>query len=117
MKTLYLLILITYSLVLSAQNTGINQVDATGKKQGKWIKYYNNGVIKYEGTFINDKPTGLLKRYYSTGVLRAAMNFTGDNESKAVLYYENKNIAAEGNYINSKKDSTWVFYSYYENGI
>ncbi|GAH37310.1 unnamed protein product, partial [marine sediment metagenome] len=46
---------------LSDKDTLLNQVDKNGLKQGYWKKYYDNGNIKYEGYFKNDKPTGELK--------------------------------------------------------
>lgn len=104
-------ILTLLSLSAQTQDT-INQVDANGMKQGYWEKEYPNGNLQYAGNFINNKPTGLFKRYDPDGNLKAIMNHKPNSARVFVqLFYANGNIQAEGIYIGRKKDSIWNFYS------
>ena len=112
MKTLTLTLLILFT-ALSIQSQPINQVDAKGFKQGAWKVTYENGQTKYEGTFKDNKPVGLMKRYYDDGTLKAEMLYMKDNKSHAKLYFNNGVLAGEGNYTGNLKDSVWNYYSYY----
>ena len=104
--------------ILYAQEEKTNQLDNQGNKTGIWKKYYENGNVRYEGTFKNNKPIGILKRYYPGGILQAEMYFSPDGEtSYTKLFYKSGKIAATGKYINNQKDSTWLFYSFYNGRI
>jgi antitoxin component YwqK of YwqJK toxin-antitoxin module len=54
----------------SAQDSGVNKLDANGKKTGVWKKYYENGKLWYEGSFKDGKPIGFMKRYYPGGIVQ-----------------------------------------------
>lgn len=109
-----LFILSSFFIIVDAQTNTLNQLDGKGQKTGIWKQYYSNGKLKYEGTFKNGKPIGLLKRYYEGGIKKAELFFTGKNEvSYARLYYENGDLAAEGKFVGHIKDSTWNYYSFY----
>jgi len=88
-----------------------NQTDAKGRKQGYWVKTSATGVKIYEGTFKDDKPIGLMKRYYEQGGLKAEMIYRNDGTAYAYLYYDGKPVKmGEGKYINQEKDSVWLSY-------
>jgi len=94
----------------------INNTDAKGLKQGYWEKKYPNGKTAYKGYFKDDNPVGKMVRYYETGNIKAVMNFSDNGKfAQTKLYYQNDSLAAEGFYKNGKKDSTWNYYSYYDN--
>jgi antitoxin component YwqK of YwqJK toxin-antitoxin module len=102
---------------LMAQDT-INQTDKTGKKQGYWTKSYPTGNPVYEGYFKDDKPVGLMKRYFEEGDLKAKMFFKDDGSSEATIFYQNGNKAAQGNFnAQNQKTGTWQYYSYYNKNI
>ena len=92
--------------------TAYNKVDGNGMKQGKWVKMWNNGVVKYNGVFKDDKPTGVFNYYYPSGKLKSVMTFTEDG-SKAhnISYHENGKKMAEGNFVNQKKVGVWKYFS------
>ena len=72
----------------------------------------------YKGFFKDDKPVGEMRRYYESGNLKVLMVFTGEDDyARSVLYYENGTLAAKGNYSGNKKDSTWEYYSYYDQSV
>lgn len=92
----------------------VNQVDANGRKQGYWIKYFPNGKVMYRGTFKNDQPIGQMERFFEDGKPRATMIFSEDgNYSESTLFFENGKISAHGFYNGNIKDSIWTYYSYY----
>jgi antitoxin component YwqK of YwqJK toxin-antitoxin module len=101
----------------SVKDTLFNQTDVNGLKQGYWKKYYPNGKLMYKAFFKDNKPVGIMHRYFDNGNLQALMNFDKTGKTRAKLYFDNGKIAAEGNYINSKKDSIWKYYSYYTHAI
>jgi antitoxin component YwqK of YwqJK toxin-antitoxin module len=111
-----ILIFLLFSVIiqgtyLSAQEN-VNQKDANGHKQGKWIGKYSNGKIRYEGSFADDKPAGEWKRYHENGKIKARM-FHRSNSDKvaAELFDENGIRYAKGNYMSELKDSTWNYYN------
>jgi antitoxin component YwqK of YwqJK toxin-antitoxin module len=109
---LFFLFFISFSTIeMSAQEH--NQTDAKGLKQGYWVKTTPDGVKVYEGTFKDDKPIGLMKRYYEDGGLKAEMIYREDGNAYAYLYYQGKTVKmAEGKYRGQAKDSTWLSYDF-----
>lgn len=100
--------LIVAPLLLFSQNL----TDTAGKKQGPWVKKYPNGKIMYEGTFKDDRPVGIFKRYTEEGVLLSELTYTsGKDEATAVFYYSDGLKAAEGRYVSRSKEGPWKFWS------
>jgi antitoxin component YwqK of YwqJK toxin-antitoxin module len=90
----------------------INQTDNLGRKQGHWIKKYDNGNIMYDGFFRDNYPTGEFKRYYENNTLKSLLVFSENGkEAGATLYYPNGFRASEGKYINQLKAGKWKFFS------
>ena len=113
-KLAFVIISAGFTLTGYSQDTVFNQLNSMGQKTGYWKKYYENGKLRYEGCFENDQPVGLMKKYYKGGLPQSTLQFRPDSKTvHAKLFYENGKIAAEGNYVNNKKDSTWLFYSFY----
>lgn len=118
MKNLLLIFLVfTFSTSMYSQ-PNVNKTDANGKKIGKWIKYWENGKIRYTGQFNNDIPTGIFKYYTSNGQLSSELNYNGKpNYCSVTIFYPDKGtIKSTGFYYNQKKDGLWKFYNY-ENQI
>jgi len=112
MNKLLVVFLIFSVQLASAQKEAPNKTDAEGRKQGLWIKRYENDTLQYKGTFKNDKPIGTLERFYEDGSLQALIMYEGAGEAEAKIYYpEDSALMAQGNYLNEKRDSTWLFYT------
>ncbi|TSA28013.1 MAG: hypothetical protein D4R67_04975 [Bacteroidetes bacterium] len=47
----------------------INRKDKLNRKQGKWITFWENGKMKLEGTYKDDKRNGYFKEYAESGDL------------------------------------------------
>ena len=78
-------------------NFNINQIDINGKKQGDWIKYDDNGKLRYKGQFIDDIPSGVFKYYYDTGELKLEKEYFHKGSAAAThIFYKNGDIKASG---------------------
>lgn len=117
------LILITISIAFTSiaqvgdyQNDSlVNYIDINKKKQGKWIKKYNDGQIRYKGFFVNDTPTGTFYYYFEDGALKSMLDYSKDGTSHCEMYHENGEMAASGKYTNeNKRTGLWTLY--YESG-
>lgn len=89
-----------------------NQIDAQGQKQGRWVKAYNNGKVRYIGQFRDDRPYGEFNYYYESGALQTITNFSDDGIiAQTKTFHENGTPMATGNYIRQKKEGLWRYYS------
>jgi antitoxin component YwqK of YwqJK toxin-antitoxin module len=110
-RLLYIIVLILYhNLIFSQEN--YNQTDSNGLKQGKWVKMWNNGMVKYQGKFKDGKPVGEFKYFYPSGKLQTVLTFSDDGRhAKNVTYSENGKKIASGEFIDKKKEGKWSYYS------
>lgn len=112
MKIFKLFLSLIFILPLLSVAQSINQSDANGHKQGKWIKSFANGIPRYEGQFNKDKPYGEFKHYYISGVLKAITTYSTDGViARTKTYHENSYPMAEGKFIMQLKDSVWRYFS------
>lgn len=89
----------------------INRRDAAGLKQGYWEAIDREGNLVYAGHFVNDRPVGQMKRYFSTGELRVIMDYDQTSvNAHARFFWPTGNIAAAGKYLNMRRDSVWTYY-------
>lgn len=113
MRWMILLIILSVNGAM-AQEKGqekINQTDANGLKQGKWIKYHDNDSLRYIGQFKNDKPYGTFQYFYEKGGLQTVMKFRANDMAASQSYYPDGTVMAEGNYKGKVKDSVWIYYN------
>jgi len=97
--------------ILCAQQS-INQTDASGLKQGRWIGKYTNGTIRYEGSFNDDKPVGEWKRYHENGKIKARLYHQPNTDKVTAELFDSNGVRyAKGNYKGTSKDSTWNYYN------
>src|SRR5690554_5455454 len=96
-------ILTLLSIVSSSYSfSQLTQVDATGKKQGEWVKYYDEpefaNVVRYKGQFKDDKPFRKFIYYYPSKKIRAiSVHDPNGIRSEAYLYHEeNEALTAHG---------------------
>ncbi len=118
-KKIILLILSSFciSCILFAQQQTdtLNKTDNYGKKQGYWKKKDEKGILKYEGRFVNNNPSGEFKYYYEDGKIKAISRFFEKGlRSFTTTYFTNGKLMSEGYYISTHKDSTWKYYNGYD---
>lgn len=107
-RFIFLVGLMMMPLMVMSQNI----TDSNGMKQGPWIKSYPNGKVMYEGTFKNDKPVGVFRRYNNEGILISELTYSDKkDEATAVFFYADSIKAAEGKYVARKKEGLWKFWS------
>mgnify|MGYP003309605133 CR=1 FL=1 len=83
MKGKYIFVLV--GCLFATSLWSINEVDKKGRKQGEWIKKYDNGVVIYKGEFKDDMPIGEFRRFYETGTLHSVQNHKDNNLSDIVI--------------------------------
>lgn len=88
-----------------------NRQDENGLKQGPWKKMYENGRVRYEGQFKDNKPYGLFKYYYENGKLMATNNHIADGRVANHAYHKNGKIKAKGIFMHQAKDSLWQYFN------
>lgn len=112
MKPLLLFLLsVLFTLPLFSQDT-LNRTDASGMKQGYWIKKTPDGKKIYEGRFRDGHPVGEFRYFYETGVTKAVSRFSDDGRTaNSVMYFTNGGKMAEGTYVDEKREGVWKFYS------
>lgn len=113
----YTLIKICIGILISfgLQNTAlsqINRVDDQGRKQGKWVKTFDDSeAIRYKGQFKNDQPIGKFVYYYPNNTVRSIIiHDENSNRSEAYFYHTTEDLLAHGIYRNQKKDSVWTHF-------
>ncbi len=92
---------------------GIGIVDVYGKKQGKWLEYYQTGQIKAEGKYTNNVKINEWKYYYKNKNLEqiGSYNNKGEVDGKWKWYYQSGNLQREENYINGVQNGMYTEYS------
>lgn len=109
MKGKYYLILA--GCIFATSLWAVNEVDKKGRKQGEWVKKYENGVVMYQGVFKNDVPQGEFRRFYENGALQSIQNHREDNSSDIIIYEQDgKTLSAKGSYKGKIKEGRWSYY-------
>ena len=83
---------------------------------GKWNYYYPNGQVHYQLRFNKSgKRQGKYTSYFQNGTIKETCRFKrGVKHGRERIYYENGNLKASGKYINGLRDGKWTTYT--ENG-
>ena len=90
----------------------LNLSDENGKKTGLWKGFYQDGSLRYEGSFLNDRPQGIFRYYDESGRLKATNSFDHTGRKAWHRAFDSTGfLLAEGIYLNQKKDSVWTYYS------
>ncbi len=88
--------------------------DASGMKQGYWLRVYESGALYYTGQFKNNMPVDTFTYFYETGEVMTIAIHDGKKASTN-SYRTDGSVISKGDYINQKKSGTWRMYD--ENGI
>jgi antitoxin component YwqK of YwqJK toxin-antitoxin module len=111
-----LLLLIIFLLSLTGlwaqpPATEVNRTDAKGRKQGAWVKHWDNGMPRYEGQFIDDRPQGTFRYFDDKGKATSEVVHAGDGVvSRAWHFHPDGSLLATGKYLGQQKDSVWNYY-------
>ena len=108
---------------------------SNGKRNGKGKEYYNNGNLKFEGEYLNDKiwngkgydiigdiiyeikdGKGYIKEYDFYGKLKFEGEYLNGERNGKGKEYDNGKLKFEGEYLNGEKNGKGTEYYYdYEN--
>lgn len=113
--------MITYKNGYVNKKEYINRVDKFGQKQDKWIEFYEDGTVKLEGRYKNDKKDGYWKDYTEEGSLISTTKWKNgilipDPEELAKLdiktkYHPNAQPKFVGSYNKDVEEGVHRFYS------
>jgi antitoxin component YwqK of YwqJK toxin-antitoxin module len=70
--------LVEYRRGFVVDRENINRVDRSGLKQGRWKFFYDNGKVKTEGIYRDDKRNGYFKDYDEKGMLVDIAKYVND---------------------------------------
>jgi antitoxin component YwqK of YwqJK toxin-antitoxin module len=86
-----------------------------GKKEGAWVRYWENGQLKDKNNFKNGKREGTSVAYHDDGQLNEKGNYKDDKKEGAwIHYWKNGQLGLKGNFKNGKEDG--VFIAYHRDG-
>jgi hypothetical protein len=94
----------------------INQFDInTGKKEGIWEAYRDNGQLYYKCSYNNDERDGYWEGYHSNGQLMYKGSFKNDlRDGYWEGYHSNGQLMSKGSFKNGEIDGYWE--EYFDNG-
>ncbi len=111
LKIIILSVFLTFSCI-NVMGQKYNNIDKQGRRQGKWIEYFDNGKVRFEGQFKDDFPTGEFVYYDESGAVKVRNNYSSDGSvAESVMYSDSGVVVAQGNYKNKRKDGLWRFFS------
>lgn len=99
----------------------VNRLDNKDKKQGKWVQFWPNGLLKSEGYFLNDQKHGFFKFYAQDGNLVKVEKFQNGYPlerapevvelDEKIAYYPNGKIKTIGHFLDSTPQGIWQEFS------
>lgn len=116
MKTrLFLVFLgIIFSSTSGFSQDEINQMDANGKRHGRWLKHFpDSEQIRYEGTFQHGKEVGEFKFYCEDckSQPNAVLTYNENDNIAQVQYFDKKGkLLSEGWMKDQNRTGEWVYY-------
>ena len=82
-----------------------------GKREGPWVKYYENGRIWYKGAYKKGKQEGPWLGYHNNGQLWSEGAYkNGKFEGPWIAYYDDGQLWSKGTYKNGKFEGPWFWY-------
>lgn len=90
-----------------------NQLDAKGNRHGKWMKYYDNGSIRYQGEFLHGKEIGIFKFYTEENAKTPDFTkefATNSNLVKIKYFYADGKLKSEGQMKEKDRIGQWIYF-------
>jgi antitoxin component YwqK of YwqJK toxin-antitoxin module len=106
------LLVLSIPLSLMAQEK-FNQFNSKGKRHGIWKKNFDNGNLRYTGTFNNGKEVGEFKYYSSTNSEHPIIvkKFDAKGIAKVFFYSEKGILESEGVMKGKHRIGKWIFFA------
>ncbi len=113
MRNTFLCCLIAFTC-LSLSGQEYNNLDAEGKRHGKWKKRFKDSdQVRYEGTFEHGKEVGEFKFYRpSSGAMPTAIKiFSKDSDTLISKFFTKKGkVISEGQMVGKNRIGPWTYY-------
>lgn len=108
----FVLFILNPLLLFSQEN--LNQLDAEGKRHGKWMKKFEGtDQIRYEGEFNHGKEVGTFK-FYEKGNEdhpHATKTYSSNSDIVDAKFYTKKGkLLTEGHFKDRKRTGKWTYY-------
>lgn len=82
------------------------------KRTGVWKFYFPDGKLEQTGTYLNGLEDGLWTWYFHSGDIRREENYLrGKEDGSSVEYDESGNIIAKGEFIEGQEEGEWYYQS------
>jgi hypothetical protein len=82
-----------------------------GKKQGLWLDYYADGMMKDSTVYVDGIKTGTCLSWHSNGYVSDSAVYATDGSGVVVSWFDNGSPSKAGRYnAGFKKTGKWVFY-------
>jgi TonB family protein len=91
---------------------GTFDIDSPDKRQGWYTSFHENGLLHWEGNFINNKENGLCKTYYESGGIRREEEYQDGRINGLLKTYfvsgaiKRKEVYKNGEFVEGKCFST-----------
>ncbi|TCP24677.1 antitoxin component YwqK of YwqJK toxin-antitoxin module [Tenacibaculum skagerrakense] len=106
---LIILSFVVSSFIAFSQKT--NQLDANGKRDGIWRKFYDNGDIRYEGEFQNGKEIGTFTFYNQGSSYPSIVKiFSKKSDTATVKFFNKSRVKTTGKMVGKKRVGKWIYY-------
>lgn len=99
---------------IRSRREAVNRTDKFGLRQGSWKYFWNNGNLKLEAQYLNDKKHGFFKHYDENGDFLYVEKYEYDNlvqdakETKQLerrqTYHSNGQVALSATYFNGRPE-------------
>lgn len=84
-----------------------------GKREGKWIVFYEDGKVQEQGAYVNDVRDGLWIKYDNLGDTFFLCNYSmGVMNGLYKTYSVGNNLTRMGYFVNGKKEGEWIANGY-----
>ncbi len=103
---------------ISFSQSEINKFDKDGLRHGAWIKTYENGNVRYQGTFEHGKEIGTFQFFAenNTAFPECIKEFTSNSQNVSVsYYYPDGKLKSKGNMMGQKREGKWTYF--FKDGI
>lgn len=111
MKLKFILFVLTSSLFVF-QSEAQNELNENGKKQGEWILYHRNDVIKMKGNFDNGLEVDTFQYFDNRKRMHTQLVYTTPGK---IAWMKSYNIfghlQSQGKLVNRKKEGEWISYT------